>query len=583
MNAAPHLHKRNNSQHWQLRLMVPKAARPILGRHEFTKSLGVADRRRAVDLSHAHLADWKAQIAVALASASVGPLQETSVPDAFELEEIALEVGFERASVRAADLVARKAKLGPAAFAMLSPEFERRYREAVRRRRAGDHSYWIERARKLVIERGWTLAETDPAFATLVDYLAAAGSDTLAFAKALADGSESNFAPSQFVQSARKRRESRARQGQSISELFERYASQRLSEGRQRQDTVDQGRKVISLFTGFVGAHRSLASITQAEVREWRNLITTLPPAFRKRKENAGLTLQEASEKAQRTGASPMAANTVNRYLSTLSPLFDWARQEGYVERNPCDGLFYDLQKGKKSGKNRRPPFTTEQLNTILASPLFTGFLRDGKEWEPGTCRADDWRYWIPLVCLFTGARIGEIAQLRADDVREQDGVTYLWIKDDEATGQRTKSGHCRPAPIHSMLRKLGWLSYVARQRARAEKDGDGRLFPELEPNMRGQISWTPSRFWRTYLIRLGIKSGRDGYGSHSFRHGLADQLRTAGYLDDEIEVALGHNQVSVTAGYGQVRQGTVARLSSMIEAVVFAGVSFEHLVPAPT
>jgi integrase len=109
----------------------------------------------------------------------------------------------------------------------------------------------------------------------------------------------------------------------------------------------------------------------------------------------------------------------------------------------------------------------------------------------------------------------------------------------------------------------------------RTNRDGDARLFPELQPNARGQISWTPSRFWRTYLIRVGIKNGGDGFGSHSFRHGLADQLRVAGYLDDEIEVALGHNQVTVTAGYGQVRQGTVARLSVMIEAVTFPGIDF--------
>lgn len=42
-----YLRKRPQSQHWQLRMMVPAAARPVIGKREFTKSLGVTDRRRA--------------------------------------------------------------------------------------------------------------------------------------------------------------------------------------------------------------------------------------------------------------------------------------------------------------------------------------------------------------------------------------------------------------------------------------------------------------------------------------------------------------------------------------------------------
>ena len=53
-----------------------------------------------------------------------------------------------------------------------------------------------------------------------------------------------------------------------------------------------------------------------------------------------------------------------------------------------------------------------------------------GRAWqapvETDNCRADDWRYWIPLVCLFTGARLGEIAQLRTEDVRRERGIWFM-------------------------------------------------------------------------------------------------------------------------------------------------------------
>ncbi|MBM3596224.1 MAG: hypothetical protein FJX31_10755 [Alphaproteobacteria bacterium] len=94
-------------------------------------------------------------------------------------------------------------------------------------------------------------------------------------------------------------------------------------------------------------------------------------------------------------------------------------------------------------------------------------------------------------------------------------------------------------------------------------------------------MSAIPSRWWRKYLTKIGVK-GRtaDGVGGHSFRHTLADRLRSeAELLDDEIEVVLGHNQKTVTGGYGQLSQGTVTKFKQYLEGVRFEGVDFSHLV----
>jgi integrase len=351
-----------------------------------------------------------------------------------------------------------------------------------------------------------------------------------------------------------------------MQSLFARYAAQRASEKRKRADTLAQDEKVIEGFSAFVGTRRSVRSLMPSDVRDWRDTVAALPANYRKMNAYAGLPMRDAAAKAKTGGAKAISPTTVNRFMSAVSAFLSWCVTNAYADRNSCDGLFFDIPKGK----NPRPPFTPEQLATIFNSPLFTGFLRDGKEHKPGSCTCDDWRKWIPLVCLYTGARIGEIAQLRIEDVQSENGIAYLLIRDDEATGQRTKSGYSRPAPIHSELQALGFLAFVERQRRRRAADGGLQLFAGLVPNERGQISWTPSRFWRDYLKKIGIKDGSDGYGAHSFRHTLADRLRLADYLDDEIEVALGHNQKTVTSGYGAVKQGTVARLSRMIETVSF-------------
>lgn len=383
---------------------------------------------------------------------------------------------------------------------------------------------------------------------------------------------------SKLVREVRERQAVTAKAGETILELFERYASQRAAEKRKRADTINQDRKVIEGFAEFVGSRRKASTITDLEVRDWIDTLAVLPPNFTKMKAYRGLTLREAAKKARLEGASGLKPTTLNKYLSTLSPLFKWMKKRNYyASANPCDGLFYDVPKGS----NPRPPFTTEQLNTILKSPLFTGFQGDGKEHLQGNCRADDWRYWVPLACLFTGARLGEIAQLRIEDVRKERGVWFMHIVHDESTGQTTKSGFSRAAPIHSKLIQLGFLQFHDLQVKRAATDANLAMFPELEKNARGQMSGMVGRWWRDYLKDIGIKAkkGADGFGSHSFRHTMADRLRDeAELLDDEIEVTLGHNQKTTTSGYGRLKQGTVTRLQRYFEAVRFEGVDFSPL-----
>lgn len=271
----------------------------------------------------------------------------------------------------------------------------------------------------MVADNGLSLPEGGDEFRQLTRNLAAAAIDTIAGARSFMLQGEGAFTPSPFVVETIGKRTEKAPTGETILVLFERYATQRLAENRKRTDTVNQDRKVVELFVSFVGADRSLLSIKPAEVREWRNAMAAIPPGYRRKKENLGLTISEAASKASAAGLKGLNAKTINKYLSTISLLYDWAKKEGYCASNPCDNLFFDVQKLKKNGTGRRPPFSDEQVSKIFCSPLFTGFDRDGREWQSGSCKASDWRYWIPLVCLFTGARIGEIAQLFIDDIQQ--------------------------------------------------------------------------------------------------------------------------------------------------------------------
>jgi integrase len=575
MSLATYLVQRGKRGIWQLRVPVPRALHAPGRPKEQVKSMGTTDRRMASDRALSVLVEWKAQWAAA--SGTGAPAQQR-MPADHELDQAAVVLGYEM-PLSAAD-AGRRTLAGKGRHMYQSHvNFVRAdLEEQVRAAATGDDTLVRELAEEAMSALGVDLDRNGDAYRALVDRL---NSSRLAGLKAQHSrnlGDLEAVGESAVIERVRKRDLEKAKPGETLLGLFDRYAETKLDEDNKRSDTLTQDRKVIEQFAEFVGADRAITSIKPEHVREYRDTMRQVPPKWRDRTDMRGLTMREAAAKARAGDMPRVALTTVNKHLSTVSPLFAWLIEERWDLVNPCTGLFFKRVKGK----NPRPPFGTDRLNAVLASPLFTGFEADGKEHRPGTVRANDWRYWIPMLCLFSGMRVGEAAQLRTDDVlQHESGAWVIDIKHDPAKGQTTKAGQSRAAVAHSKLVELGFIAFV--EQRRAANDGDGRLFPELMANDRAQIGAEPSEFWRDYLTRVGIKAGRDGLGAHSFRHELADRLREeVGLVDDQVAVALGHDQKSTTASYGSVRQGTVKFLAPVMEQVRFDGVKFHRLIAAP-
>ncbi len=565
-----YLTKRSNSQYYQLRRMVPAPIRSIIGKREFYRSLKVTERRAAEQLAFPLLATWEKEIADAYASLHI----LNDVHDDFAdmtLGQIAIQTGY-------VDLSAfMKNKSVSFARKQAMPELNKRYKEQreiyLQDIVAEDYSRWEAITNRVLKSSDrfatCSIAERNEFTANV----AKASIDALTEAIMRMEGNSHLFQPSFTNLAQLNAQKDVAANGESLLELFEKYAVQRLAERKKRCDSISQDRLVINQFADFVGQDRSVRSLTVSDVRNWRDMEAKLPKNYMKFNEFRGLKAKEIADR-NLEGYKPRSNVTIQRHFSAVAGFLGWCVEQQYIERNPCSGLAWRIPKGQ----NSHPPFTVAQLNQILTSPLFTGFERSKREHVAGDERADDWRIWIPLVCLFTGARIGEIAQLHVDDIEVQHDIPLIQIRFDEAANKSTKSGKSRTVPIVSRLVRCGFLDFVDRQRTVSFVSGNKQLFPEIQPSARGQMSGIPSRFWRNYLSKIGIKSGNDGYGAHSFRHTMADELRLADYLNTEIEVALGHNQRTVTSGYGRLSEGTVSRLSKMFEAARFEGVCFEHL-----
>ena len=118
---------------------------------------------------------------------------------------------------------------------------------------------------------------------------------------------------------------------------------------------------------------------------------------------------------------------TFNNYVKDLNSVFTFAVRAGYCERNPFDGLKVKLKVKVSSLRSR---FTTnDDVNTILFTDIHTHNEKAPK----------DYQYWLPLLGLYTGARLNELSQLYRSSIVVVNGIGCLNILAVNS-GQRLKS-----------------------------------------------------------------------------------------------------------------------------------------------
>ena len=83
---------------------------------------------------------------------------------------------------------------------------------------------------------------------------------------------------------------------------------------------------------------------------------------------------------------------------------------------------------------------------------------------------------WLPLIALFTGMREAEICQLRAANIQEEDGITFINVAEQDGTKLKTEAA-IRKVPVHSELISCGLLEYVEHVRTQ----GHRQLFPRAQ------------------------------------------------------------------------------------------------------
>lgn len=244
--------------------------------------------------------------------------------------------------------------------------------------------------------------------------------------------------------------------------------------------------------------------------------------------------------------AEGQTAANVNMKLSRLRTLLQWAADN---ERAPTDAGTGVGVLDTQRARNRRLEFDLAFLQRIFASPVYS----EGARPAGGKGEA---AYWLPLLALFTGARLEELGQLRPSAVVElaypdADGTerrsTFIRVREDDADNLRLKNAASeRDIPVHPELERLGFLQFVAA----ARKAGEERLFPRLRPNVYGRLTAKWGEWFSPYLRQVcGVTDPRMVF--HSFRHTFKQYARHAVIEEGVQRQLMGHSSSDVADDYG--------------------------------
>jgi integrase len=353
-----------------------------------------------------------------------------------------------------------------------------------------------------------------------------------------------------------------ALRGESIMELYERFKAE--NPGSVSVATWERNRRIVKRFAEFVGETSHVIAMTRTAVRDWKQQLQFWPLKAGHDKIFEGMSFRKIIDANASAKKGTISKKTINKYLFALGTFANWLLSNDYLESDVMRGMYLTLDKQAKT----RFPYSADQLSDIFTSPLFDHCGGDGKEHAPGNVAIRDWRYWIPWIGLYSGARLGEIAQLLTADIRQEHGIWIFHITREGSVLKSTKTaGSQRVVPVHSKLIGLRLIDHHHEMIRRGER----QLFPQIKADKAGLFSCEPSKFFNRYFRRIGVKTD-ETVNFHSFRHGIADAFRRAGYLDEQFNMLLGHTKATTTGTYGIVPQGILSERVKMIEAVSFFG-----------
>jgi integrase len=144
-----------------------------------------------------------------------------------------------------------------------------------------------------------------------------------------------------------------------------------------------------------------------------------------------------------------------NGHIAAAKSFFGWSMRMQKLPTDPSADVV--VEASGKHGKKMRG-FTDKEAAVILAAALAP--MSELMSAENAAARR-----WVPWLCAYTGARVNEITQLRACDVRTIVGIPCIRITPEAGT---VKTSAERMVPLHPHLLDLGFAGFASKKRGKS-------------------------------------------------------------------------------------------------------------------
>ena len=297
---------------------------------------------------------------------------------------------------------------------------------------------WIADA--LIESRGWPIDAASPLYRMLIravgrgqwEATQRGAQDIRGEPRRITDDT---FAPEQYRLDAERARQRKEASNVTILSLFDGYVKER----KPAPATVKAWKRQVEAFVAFLG-HSDARRVTVANVISWKERLLTQPNS---------------------SGRCLSAKTVKDTYLSALKTIYRWGCDNDKVEFNPAQKVTVLSQ--------RKSNLREKGLNDAEAALILSASVV--KSPERLTTERVRARRWVPWICAYTGARVNEITQLRAQDVFEVRGVWVIRITPEAGS---VKSYQARTIALHPHLVEQG--------------------FPSIAKDLKGPLFYDPKR-----------------------------------------------------------------------------------------
>ena len=312
----------------------------------------------------------------------------------------------------------------------------------------------------------------------------------------------------------------------SLKGMLEEWWREAQATGR-KPSTYDSYRNTMAAFAAFL-KHDDAGRVTPEDVLRFKDhRLATINP---------------------RNG-KPISARTVNdSALSGLKTVFEWAVRNRKMAANPAKGV--TIKVGKRQ-KLRSKGLTDAEAIAILTVAAAHDVGRE----QPQTRAA---KRWVPWLLAYTGARLGEIAQLRKQDLTQEGSHWAVTITPDAGT---VKTNEARTVVLHEHLVELGFCAFVSAAPA-------GHLF--LKPGKGGEVRG-PLRGLKNRLAAFAraIVTDPNVAPNHGWRHRFKTVGMEAGIAPRILDAIQGQAARTAADNYGDVTIRTMAAAIARLPRIV--------------